>query len=71
LTTGRDELYRYDLIDRPKSMDRGDLDNQKSQIDNLQFAQDRSLDATGNWRTFREDSDGDRPAGPPRRAAYV
>jgi len=40
-------------------MDRGDLDDLKSQIQNLQFAQDWALDATGNWRNFREDDDGD------------
>jgi RHS repeat-associated protein len=54
-----DELYGYDLIDRLKTMDRGNLDNQTSQIENLKFAQDWTLDATGNWRNFREDDDGD------------
>ena len=53
-----DEHYGYDLIDRLKTMDRGDLDNQKSAIENLKFAQDWALDATGNWRNFREDDDG-------------
>ena len=54
-----DELYAHDLIDRLKTMDRGDLNDLKSQIQNLQFAQDWSLDATGNWRNFRGDDDGD------------
>ncbi|MBC8874772.1 MAG: RHS repeat-associated core domain-containing protein [Planctomycetes bacterium] len=54
-----DELYNYDLIDRLKTMDRGDLDNLKSEIQNLKFSQDWQLDATGNWRNFREDDDGD------------
>ena len=53
-----DELYGYDLIDRLKEMGRGDLDNQKSAIENLKFRQDWALDATGNWRNFREDDDG-------------
>jgi hypothetical protein len=52
-------LYGYDLIDRLKTMDRGNLNDVKSQISNLQFAQDWSFDATGNWCNFREDDDGD------------
>jgi RHS repeat-associated protein len=54
-----DELYSYDLIDRLKTIDRGDLSTLKDAIANLQFAQDWSLDATGNLCNFREDSDGD------------
>ena len=54
-----DELYDYDLIDRLKTMDRGDLNALKDAVNNLQFAQDWALDATGNWRNFREDDDGD------------
>jgi len=37
----------------------GDLNALKDAVDNLQFAQDWALDATGNWRNFREDDDGD------------
>ena len=41
-------------------MDRGDSERaQRLPSSNLQFAQDWSLDATGNWRNFREDDDGD------------
>jgi len=54
-----DELHTYDLIDRLKTMDRGSLDSGHSTLDSLQFAQDWSLDATGNWRSFRDDDDGD------------
>jgi RHS repeat-associated protein len=54
-----DEKYVYDLVDRLKTVDRGELDDLKSQIGNLQFAQRWGLDATGNWRSFLEDSDGD------------
>jgi YD repeat-containing protein len=54
-----DELYGYDLVDRLKNMDRGDLNAVKDAVDSLQFAQDWSLDATGNWRRFREDDNGD------------
>jgi len=53
-----DELYGYDFIDRLAAMDRGQLDNLKSQIQNLQFAQDWALDAVGNWSGFKEDDDG-------------
>ena len=53
-----DELYGYDLIDRLKTMDRGDLNANNNAISNKQFAQDWALDATGNWRNFREDDGG-------------
>ena len=53
-----DELYAYDLIDRLKSMQRGDLNANKDAITNKQFAQDWALDSTGNWRNFHEDDDG-------------
>jgi RHS repeat-associated protein len=53
-----DELYSYDQIDRLKTMDRGDLTALKDAINNLQFAQDWRLDATGNWQRFRVDEDG-------------
>jgi len=53
-----DEKYLHDLIDRLKSMDRGRLNDLKSQIQNLRFAQRWGLDATGNWSSFLEDSDG-------------
>ena len=53
-----DELYGYDLIDRLKSMARGDLNANKDAVTSKQFAQDWSLDAVGNWRNFREDTDG-------------
>jgi RHS repeat-associated protein len=53
-----DEKYLHDLIDRLKSMDRGSLNSEHSTINNLQFAERWGLDATGNWRSFLEDSDG-------------
>jgi RHS repeat-associated protein len=58
-----DELYSYDLIQRLKSLrlkslDRGTLGAQKDQITGLNFAQCWGLDATGNWRNFRQDDDG-------------
>ncbi len=53
-----DELYGYDRVDRLQDMERGRLAALKDSISSLQFAQDWSLDATGNWRQFREDDDG-------------
>jgi RHS repeat-associated protein len=54
-----DEKYVHDWMDRLKQMDRGALDSGHSTLDHLQFAQRWGLDATGNWRSFLEDSDGD------------
>jgi YD repeat-containing protein len=53
-----DEKYLHDLIDRLKQMERGALDSGHSTLNHLQFAQRWGLDATGNWRSFLEDSDG-------------
>lgn len=39
-------------------MARGDLNANKDAVTSKQFAQDWSLDAVGNWRNFREDTDG-------------
>ncbi len=57
--SNHDEFYQYDAIDRLKQMDRGTLSAQKDQISSLNFAQCWSLDSTGNWQGFSEDSDGD------------
>jgi YD repeat-containing protein len=54
-----DEKYLYDEIKRLKDMERGELTSGESAITNLQFAQCWGLDETGNWKTFREDDDGD------------
>ncbi|MBM3998455.1 MAG: hypothetical protein FJ297_02745 [Planctomycetes bacterium] len=53
-----DELYGYDRVDRLQDMERGRLAALKNSISSLRFAQGWSLDATGNWKTFREDDDG-------------
>ena len=54
-----DELYGYDGIDRLQDLDRGDLNAGKTAVTNLQFAEEWELDPTGNWKTYKEDSDGD------------
>jgi RHS repeat-associated protein len=54
-----DEKYLYDLIDRLKHLDRGQLTAMKDAITNKTFAQCWQLDATGNWKNFRQDDTGD------------
>ncbi|MBW3540456.1 MAG: RHS repeat-associated core domain-containing protein [Planctomycetes bacterium] len=53
-----DELYAYDGLHRLKDFDRGDLNATKDGLTTLTFAQEWSLDPTGNWSAFREDADG-------------
>ena len=53
-----DELYSYDGINHLKDMDRGTLNGSKDDITNLQFAECWSLDETGNWSNFRQDTTG-------------
>jgi len=53
-----DELYTNDVIDRLRTMDRGQLGSGNTSISNLQFAEEWGLDETGNWRGYREDDDG-------------
>jgi YD repeat-containing protein len=54
-----DEKYEHDLIDRLKHMERGRLTAGKDGVTDKTFAQCWSLDETGNWKKFLEDSDGD------------
>ncbi len=58
LTTGRDELYGYDQINRLVEFARGDLNNPKSAIENPNSAEDWSLDMTGNWPGFVQKTSG-------------
>ena len=52
-----DELYGYDRLQRLVRSARGTLSVDKSYVDDLQFAQDWTLDATGNWnRLLQTDS---------------
>ncbi|OAI41010.1 hypothetical protein AYO40_00590 [Planctomycetaceae bacterium SCGC AG-212-D15] len=53
-----DEVYTYDGIHRLKRMDRGTLNGGKTGVTGEQFAQCWSLDATGNWKWFKQDNDG-------------
>ena len=54
-----DELYTYDGLQRLKTMARGTLNGTQTALTSETFAQCWTLDATGNWRRFREDDDGD------------
>lgn len=53
------ELYGYDGMYRLKDFDRGVLNGTKTAITTLKFAQEWSLDATGNWSGFKQDDNGD------------
>jgi hypothetical protein len=53
LTTGRDELYGYDGVDRLIAFQRGDLNGNKDAITGTAARQENwSLDMTGNWPGF-------------------
>ncbi len=54
-----DELYGNDLINRLKDLERGTLNSNKDAITNESFAECWSLDETGNWQKYLEDTDGD------------
>src|SRR5688572_29343553 len=54
-----DELYGNDLIHRLKELSRGTLNAQKDGVTSKAFAECWSLDPTGNWKKFLEDSNGD------------
>jgi hypothetical protein len=54
-----DEPYGYDGTHRLSDFDRGSLNAAKDAISSLELAQQWSLDPTGNWAGFKEDTDGD------------
>jgi len=54
-----DEVYSYDGINRLTDFDRGTINGAKDALSTLKFAQEWSLDPTGNWSGFKEDTDGD------------
>ena len=53
------DLYAYDGLQRLDDFDRGSLNAAKDAITSLKFAQQWSLDATGNWSNFKQDDNGD------------
>lgn len=54
-----DELYGYDGVHRLKEMSRGTLNAQNDGITNKSLAECWSLDKTGNWLKYQEDTSGD------------
>ena len=59
LSSYHDEVYGYDGVKRLTEFDRGTINGGKDAISTLKFAQQWSLDPTGNWSAFKEDDDGD------------
>jgi len=53
-----DEIYSYDRVHRLKDMARGTLNGSHTALTSETFAQCWTLDPTGNWTGFREDSTG-------------
>ena len=56
-TTGKDEFYMYDTLNRLTSADRGDLNGNKDGLSGAAVKyQDWQLDKVGNWDYFYDDS---------------
>ncbi|MEO9594359.1 RHS repeat domain-containing protein [Rhodopirellula bahusiensis] len=53
-----DWLYAYDGLNRLQSAQRGQLNGTHTAITSLDSAQCWTLDATGNWKEFRQDENG-------------
>ena len=58
ILTGYDELYSYDGLYRLTDQKRGTLNGTQTAITSGTFEQQWGLDATGNWKTFKQDNDG-------------
>ena len=57
LTSGKDELYSYDTLNRLTAWDRGDLDEPKTGLTGAAVKyQDWALDRVGNTTLFWDDS---------------
>jgi len=66
LTTGYDEFYAYDDLDRLDRLDRGTLAGTAPDytgVTSPTFAQDWTLDDLGNWTAFKQDNNGDGTGG--------
>jgi RHS repeat-associated protein len=57
-SAGFDELYAYDKLYRVANLQRGTLNSGDNGITAPTFGQCWTLDATGNWKGFREDDSG-------------
>ena len=58
LNNAHDEFYAYDGLHRLKGMQRGTLNVGREVISAGTFEECWGLDATGNWRDFKQDNDG-------------
>jgi len=59
ITTGKDEYYTYDGINRLVTFDRGDLNAQKTAISGTPVREeDWTLDPTGNWTDYLQKTSG-------------
>ena len=56
--TGYDELYSYDGLYRLTDQKRGTLNGTQTAITSGTFEQQWGVDPTGNWKTFKQDNDG-------------
>ena len=54
-----DERYLYDFVHRLKSLERGNINTTTQSISNINYEETWSLDETGNWREYQQDTDGD------------
>ena len=54
-----DEQYQYDFVHRLKSLERGNINTTTHSISNPNYEETWSLDETGNWREYQQDTDGD------------
>ena len=54
-----DEHYQYDFVHRLKSLERGNINTTTHSISNPNYEEAWSLDETGNWREYQQDTDGD------------
>ncbi len=60
-TSGKDERYTYDNLDRLKESYRGDLNANKDGMTTTNFRRDWTLEALGNWKQNRTDANAADP----------
>ena len=53
-----DELYAYDGINQLVDMQRGTINSAKTGVTAKKWQDQFAFDATGNWQTFKQDTDG-------------
>jgi RHS repeat-associated protein len=53
-----DELYAYDGVNQLVDMQRGTLNSTKTDVTSKGWEENFAFDATGNWNTFKQDTNG-------------